>query len=1188
MKSFVFLITVLISLNAIGQAGSLDTTFNETRFNHFGDGSGPEGGISVSRSILQPDGKIIVFGGLTNYNGILLNGIVRLNSDGSIDESFKASINQYSSIISGILLPNGYILVSGSFTQINDTTANRIALLKPNGSLDTTFNSGAGPNNPIWDMQLQSSGKIIIIGSFDEFDAQPVGRIARLNMDGSIDTSFNNNGANGTITNLVIKSDNKIIISGYYSTYNGIDAEQLIMLDENGFLDSGFAVTSNNSISTFKLQQDGKLVVTGISEINGVACNEIIRLLENGTIDPQFVTGSGPNSNIINLEIQPDGKIIIGGDFTEYDGVSRNQIARLNSNGSLDTTFAEGIQPNNYVSGIKFIDSNKILIGGAFTEINNHYRYSFACIKADGSLDTLFNPRTGLYANVEIITIQPDGKILAGGDFKSYNDHLTKGIVRILPDGEIDPSFNTGSGFNGTVKRLSVQTSGKIVAAGTFTTYDGFSSNKLIRLNSNGQVDSSFQIGTGPNNSIKAIKSDANGKLLVAGDFTIFNGINAPHLVRLLENGTIDPNFNMGSGPDNTVNQIIIQNDGKIIISGNFINYNGINHPNIVRLFPDGTIDQSFSPLLYPNETVFAIALDNENNFIYSTLDSWLSPKLRRTNNAGDLDNTFQTETIQSQITQITPLANGQIMVSNVSWNNSIWSSGLHRLYHDGSIDFNFAPGHCTDSIKTFAIQQDSKVIIGGSFSAYYPAGVFDDFRSDHIARINNDTPGESQLDLGFYPVNDVSCSGDGSAVAIGISGVPPYEYSWSDGNPIIDSLAYFQQPGIYTCSVTDQLNNFKSVSILINGPSQPGTIDLKANLINNSFRPGFNSIAWINAFNDGCLPVSGELNLTYDTLLEFVSSFPTPTSQNGNTLTWNFTEMTYNSDHLIPQILFNTLAQAVVGDTIYFKTAITPMIGDSDTSNNIKYYASPVINGYDPNIKSAYPLGKCETHYIEQDQLITYTVQFQNTGNSEAINIFVIDSLDNDLDLQTLKVVGKSHDMWTEILPGNVLKFHFDNIHLPDSTNNEPESHGYVIYEVKPLSTWLGHNTEIQNTADIHFDFNPPIRTNTVTHMIYHGDIPLKDYNCDAAGLNSHDEFSEMLVYPNPANELVTIHMAGNQKTYKLTLIDLQGRQIADYMLSGEQMEVSLGNLPNGIYLLTLTDNTKVVKSYRINKINQ
>jgi len=338
------------------------------------------------------------------------------------------------------------------------------------------------------------------------------------------------------------------------------------------------------------------------------------------------------------------------------------------------------------------------------------------------------------------------------------------------------------------------------------------------------------------------------------------------------------------------------------------------------------------------------------------------------------------------------------------------------------------------------------------------------------------------QLYFSVDSVSSISCNNQGYS-SVSIYPNSGYNiYSWNTFPTQSDYFAQFTYPGIYNIIATDTINNCDfQKSVLINGPAQIG-IDLTTYLSPNNFRPSFASNIWLHANNLACTPVSGTLSCVLAPLVNFNSSIPPPDLISGDTLFWNFTDLTYDSLHITPVINVTTTGQ--IGDTVCFEVMINPISGDADSSNNYKSYCFPVINGYDPNDKQVYPQGECIPNYVLNGEPLTYTVRFQNTGNADAINIHILDTLDADLDLNSLRVIGNSHYLITEILPGNVMKFRFDNIHLPDSGTNELLSHGYVIYEVKPLAGTPDY-TLIENTSHIYFDFNPAIITNTTGNTL-------------------------------------------------------------------------------------------------------
>lgn len=341
-----------------------------------------------------------------------------------------------------------------------------------------------------------------------------------------------------------------------------------------------------------------------------------------------------------------------------------------------------------------------------------------------------------------------------------------------------------------------------------------------------------------------------------------------------------------------------------------------------------------------------------------------------------------------------------------------------------------------------------------------------------------------SSLSLILDSIVNVSCSSQGYISVHANNGVEPYSYEWNTSPVDYDSVVILNGSGIFDLQITDYLGCQREYSFLICGPGSIGSFDLNVNYVSTEFRPGLSSTIWLNGFNDGCDTISGNLSIVLDTLVNYNFAIPPPDNISGDTLVWNFTSISYDSLHITPQIFVTTDTIANIGDVVCFEVFINPIPGDADTTNNQKTYCFPVVNSYDPNIKSVYPQGECVSKYVLKNEKLTYTIQFQNTGTADAINIYLLDTLDANLDLNSVRVIGNSHNVITEVLSGNVLKFRFDNIYLPDSTSDEPNSHGYVIYEVDPLPA-VPNNTVINNTAHIFFDFNPAIVTNTVSNRL-------------------------------------------------------------------------------------------------------
>lgn len=401
-------ILIIYGFTAYAQPGTIDLTFNSANV-------GPNNLGKISTTSIQSDGKIIIGGSFISYNGtIIKNSIARLNTDGTLDTTFDTTIgfnfgNVTPPYVSTTAIQsNGKIIIGGSFDHYATTYSPRIARLNSNGTPDTTFNVGDGANGAVKSISIQSDGKIIIAGDFTSYNGIARNRIARLNTNGTLDTSFNvGNGANNTVSTTVIQNNGKIVIGGKFSSYNGIAKWQIARLNTNGTLDTTFNTFSNigvpYGINSLAIQSDGKIIAVGNIPLysTNTTTSSIVRFNIDGTLDNTFnnYLGVVQPFDIYTTSIQSDGKIIIGGTFFTINGISRNRIARMNTDGTLDTSFNPGTglgtESNNYISTISIQSDGKIIIGGDFTAYNGIGRKSIARINGDNTLSTnLFNKNT--------------------------------------------------------------------------------------------------------------------------------------------------------------------------------------------------------------------------------------------------------------------------------------------------------------------------------------------------------------------------------------------------------------------------------------------------------------------------------------------------------------------------------------------------------------------------------------------------------------------------------------------------------------------------------------------------------------------------------------------------------------------------------------------------------------------------
>ena len=310
-------------------------------------------------------------------------------------------------------------------------------------------------------------------------------------------------------------------------------------------------------------------------------------------LDPAFAPGL--NAEVFALAAQPDGKILVAGNFTAVDSVPRSRLARLNPDGSVDPVFTAA--PNTSATCLTLQRDGKILVGGEFSTVNGAVRARLARLNADGSLDPSFV--NGADASVRTIVVQADDKILVGGYFAQFAGLARTCLVRLNADGSLDPSFNpaiAGTLFPPTaafVEAVAVQPDGKILLGGNFTTVAGQPRSSFARLNPDGSLDPAFTVNA--TSDIQSIVLQPDGKILVAGSFTQLGGLPRAHVARLLATGASDPSFTT-SGTDSSIQHVAVQADGKIVLAGSFNLVGSITRRRLARLAGDGSLDLGFDP----------------------------------------------------------------------------------------------------------------------------------------------------------------------------------------------------------------------------------------------------------------------------------------------------------------------------------------------------------------------------------------------------------------------------------------------------------------------------------------------------------------------------------------------------------------------------------------------------------------
>ncbi len=627
-------------------------------------------------------------------------------------------------------------------------------------TIDNTFNP---TDNGIYNQfvglygTILNNGKIITsegIGTggppllFGLFAVEPC--IYRLNNDGSIDNSF----AKVNLDYLTQRffanpSQGNFITVNSNATGNGTELKSY---NNNGIIDAAFniPILSNFSngieglanISKIQFLNDGKiLILGGFNRVNGLAYNNIVRLNGNGSIDTTFVIGSGFAGGTTAFALQPDGKYIIGGNFSYYNGVSKGMIARLFSNGTLDTSFhvntvynsfglSTGLNTNGPLNDIAVLPDGKIVTSGtSLYSSGSVYRRYIVRFNSNGTVDPSFNlyfsNPSGIYP--EDLLLSPDGSIY----FK-----VDGSIKKINTSGNIDTTFNDGNFFdyNQEEGQMFLQNN-KLTVVSSYRNVNGVTRIGYHRLNAiDGSLDVTFNPSYGPNS---IFYTDATGhstldpkiygltlpdnKILLYGSFTTYNDIPVKKMIRLFENGELDTTFNFDFSPIdynsiNLNNQFDIQTrknfDGNIYISGNFQIPNQVGR-KIIKFNSDGRLDLSFN--FYDNVLIFKV--NEENKIIASVIynsGSGNQYKVNRYNSDGSLDTSFISPVFNYQPKNIELLEDGKTLLS---FSNSINGKYLVTLDSSGT---SLTMNNLTFNIPIFKTKNINNKIYCSSNSSPY------------------------------------------------------------------------------------------------------------------------------------------------------------------------------------------------------------------------------------------------------------------------------------------------------------------------------------------------------------------------------------------------------------------------------------------------------------------------------------
>lgn len=650
------------ALGRLNANGSLDTSYV---------GANLRG--TVNALALQSDGKLLVGGSFTNYGGLLQKNLARLASSaapaedlrnqgstvtwlrsGPLPELLRTSFDYSADGAAWISLGAG-VRISGGW-QVAAGSAPPGALLRARGT-------ASGSGNSSWIVETIVSPPIITLQPANQ--TGDAGATAVFGVQASGPGPFGYQWYQGTVPLLdsmkISGSQNStlsvsnllgndagaycVVITNNYGSVTSqvatLTVNDPVIVTQPVNIDTIAGGTAQFTVSAFgstpltyqwrggdTYLADGPncsgahaatLSLSNVSAADAVSYSVIVRN-DYGTATSSVATlflrvppdtfNPAPNSPVNALGVQSDNKLLVGGTFSALAGQQRARIGRLNADGTLDGAFAAAVSGDNQsrVASLVLQEDGKILVGGRFTALNGQPHGNVGRLNADGTLDPAFIVGSGANGDVNSIVVQSDGKILLGGTFTDLEGQSHTNLGRLTPDGALDSNFNAVA--NGEVGPLVIQADGQILLGGRFTQLDSQPRNYLGRLNSDGTLEPGFH--PNPNDRVTSLLVQPDGKILVGGYFTILAGQSRTNLGRLNSDGSLDNNFNPGvAGP---VLALALQANGQVLIGGLFSSVGGQPRSRIARLNPDGTLDNDIDP--GADGAVNAFAIQDDGNVL--------------------------------------------------------------------------------------------------------------------------------------------------------------------------------------------------------------------------------------------------------------------------------------------------------------------------------------------------------------------------------------------------------------------------------------------------------------------------------------------------------------------------------------------------------------------------------------------
>jgi uncharacterized delta-60 repeat protein len=549
--------------------GALDTSFVT-------QADGPVMALAV-----QADGRILLGGGFTHINGQVRSHLARVDSDGTLDGAFDVDSN---GIVTAIVVqPDGGIVIGGGFNVLSGQARAYLARLSEDGVLDSSFDPS--PNAAIGTILQQPDGQLLLAGEFTQIGGRSRAHLARVRLDGGVDEGFDP-GASAVVAALALQSDERILIGGDFVALRGQAREHLARLHPDGGLDTELATSTNGPVDSLVLGGGGTLLVGGgFDQIGGQSRERFASIRLDGVIESGLLADFGANDRVRAVVKRADGSVLAAGQISRHNTLEAHNIVQI-CPGTCAYEFSASTDAPIEATVLQL--DGKVVVAGSFTQVNGVPRAHVARLNSDGSLDTDFD--VSIDGPVYTISALRDGSVLLGGSFHHIDGVSHPLLARLHPDGTLDSDFDSGFSANAQGEEVRVlvrHRDGGWIVGGHFARVSGQLHQSLVRVDVDGDVDAAFDpqisLGSAPG-WVLALVLREDGRLFLAGAFDAIDDRARTDVARLDADGEVDPHWAIDVAGALQVNALALQTDGQLVMGGDFSEVGGAVRSNLARV----------------------------------------------------------------------------------------------------------------------------------------------------------------------------------------------------------------------------------------------------------------------------------------------------------------------------------------------------------------------------------------------------------------------------------------------------------------------------------------------------------------------------------------------------------------------------------------------------------------------------